>query len=54
MNYILILVMTTSSGITSQSIRFNSQPACLQAMSRVIDDMEKHLKIKAVCVQESL
>jgi hypothetical protein len=55
MNYILVMIIINSAGssVTSQSIKFYSQAACLKAMSRVVD-MEKHFTVKAICVEESL
>lgn len=53
MTYILIIIALNSSGsaITTQSIKFESNISCLQAMQKLVD-MEGHFKIKATCVKE--
>jgi hypothetical protein len=55
MNFYLILIILNSSGssITSQTVKFYSQTACLKAMQKVVET-EKRFTVRAVCVQESL
>jgi hypothetical protein len=52
MTFLIIIALTSSgSAITTQSIKFESNLSCLQAMQKLID-MEGSFKIKAVCVKE--
>lgn len=51
----LILVILTSKGVTTNTINFSSESACLKAISRVIDMEQKNsLTIKARCVKYEL
>lgn len=53
MTYILIMIVLNNSGssIATQSIRFNSNSSCLQAIQKLID-MERGFKVKATCITE--
>jgi hypothetical protein len=52
MNYFLILIVLSGSGVSTQSIPFESSAGCLKALSSVLE-MEKgtHLTIKSRCVK---
>jgi hypothetical protein len=53
---ILILVILNSSGssITTNSINFSSESACLKAINKIIDMESRGITIKARCVKYEL
>jgi len=53
MSFILIMIIVNGSAVSSQSVKFYSQTACLKAMQQVVE-LETRFVVKATCVAESL